>query len=95
MVAQRNQDDGGDDDRDAYEERLLVADLGLVVFRVRQVQAVDHRQTHACQCHRDRQDDGVRVGCQEVDADFADDRKGDEYPDLRDQVRGQGFRQVQ
>ena len=37
VVAQGDQDDGGDDDRDAHEERLPEADHGLVPARVGQV----------------------------------------------------------
>ncbi len=95
MVAQRDQNDRGDNDRDAHEEGLAEADHGLVPAGVRQVQPVDHRQPEARQRHRDREDHGVRVGRQEVHADLGDDGDGHQDADLREQVRGDLPRVVQ
>ena len=95
VVAQHDQDDGRDNDRDAHEERLAEAHRGLVPACVRQVEAVDHRQPQARQRDGDRQDHRVRVGGQEVHADLGDDRDRDEHADLREKVRGNLTRVVQ
>ena len=95
VVAQRDQDDGRDNDRDAHEEGLAEANHGLVPAGIGQVEAVDHRQPQARQRDGDRQDHGVRVGRQEVHADLGDDGDGDEDADLREQVRGDLTRVVQ
>ena len=82
VVAQHHQNDGRDDDRDAHEQRLPETNHGLVPARVRQVEAIDHRQTQPRESYRDRQDHGVRVGGQEMNADLADDGERDEHADL-------------
>ena len=95
MVAQRDQNDRRDNDRDAHEEGLAETNHGLVPAGIRQVEAVDHRQPQARQRHRDRQDHGVSVGRQEVHADLGDDGDGHQDADLREQVRGDLPRVVQ
>ena len=73
VIAQRDENDRGDDDCDTDEERLAEANHGLAPARVGQVQAIDHRQSQPRQGHGDRQDHRVRVGGEEAHADFADD----------------------
>ena len=96
VVAQRDQDNGGNDDRDAHEERLAEADhVPDSASLIRQVEAVDHCQAQAREGHRDRENHGIRVGGQEMDADFPDDGERDEHADLREQVRGDRIRDVE
>ena len=95
VIAQRDENDRGDDDRDTDEEGLAEADHGLAPARVGQVQAIDHRQSQPRQGHGDRQDHRVRVGGEEAHADLADDGQGEEHANLREEIRGDRARVVE
>ena len=86
MVTNNNQNDCGQRNCNADEHHLTHADRIHAQCVQREVNTVNHCQTHTGERNSDRQNNWISVGSQEVDSDFRKDCNGQQNSNVKAKV---------
>ncbi len=88
MVAYKEQRDSGKSDRNANVDELIQPHRVLTEKLIGHVEAVNHCQANPCECHRDRQNNGISIRGKDVHAHFSNNGQNNEDDNMLAEVTG-------